>query len=122
MSKNVRTTTDSVALTVVLISMTIVAIGCILGISYLHEYNFYEPGDNGRTAKSVAVQIYSLEDVEQAKDFYNDFYVTKDGYKVDYYEGRFSPESTNFIFYITDMTNEIYYTNSSSENVIEDYK
>ena len=70
MSKNVRTTTDSVALTVVLISMTIVAIGCILGISYLHEYNFYEPGDNGRTAKSVAVQIYSLEDVEQAKDFY----------------------------------------------------
>lgn len=122
MSKNVRTSTDSVALTVVLISMTIVAIGCILGISYLHEYNFYEPGDNGRTAKSVAVQIYSLEDVEQAKDFYNGYYATKDGYKVDYYEGRFSPETTNFIFYITDMTNEIYYTNSLSENVIEDYK
>ena len=71
MSKSSRTAADSTASIIVLFCMTIVAIGCILGISYLIEYNFYEPGDGGRTAKSVAVQIYSLEDVEQAKDFYN---------------------------------------------------
>lgn len=123
MSKSTKTAADSAASIIILFSMTIVAIGCILGISYLIEYNFYEPGDNGRTAKSVAVQIYSLEDVEQAKDFYNCYYEEKDDYQVSYYEGRFSPEKTNFVFYVTDTTNEIYYTNSlNDKTVTEEYK
>lgn len=123
MSKVNRTEADSTSSIIILFCMTIVAIGCILGISYLIEYNFYEPGDDGRTAKSVAVQIYSLEDVEQAKDFYSCYYEEKEDYQVSYYEGRFSPEKTNFIFYVTDTTNEIYYTNSlSDETVIEDYQ
>lgn len=122
MSKNTRTAADSSSSIIILFCMTIVAIGCILGISYLIEYNFYEPGDNGRTAKSVAVQIYSLEDVDQAKDFYNSYYEEKADYQISYYEGRFSPEKTNFIFYITDTTNEIYYTNSlSDETVVQEY-
>ena len=46
--------------------MAFVAVGCVLGISYLVEYNFYEKGDDGKTAKTIAFQIYSLDDLEQA--------------------------------------------------------
>ena len=60
---------DATAMIVLLFCMTIVAVGCILGITYLVEYGFYTDGDNGQTAKSVAVQIYSIDDTEMAKDY-----------------------------------------------------
>ena len=82
--------------------MSIVAVGCILGASYLYEYNFYESGDGGKTAKTVAVQLYSLDDCEQAKDYYSCLNEKADQYRLDYYEKSFSPDLTNFIFTITE--------------------
>lgn len=92
--------------------MAFVAVGCVLGISYLVEYNFYEKGDDGKTAKTIAFQIYSLDDLEQAQDYYSCVYEGRDTYRINYYKDRFSQERTNFIFYVTDNSGEIYYTNA----------
>ena len=67
--KKLRSPADSSALSIVIIGLTIVIVGCFLGITYLFEYDFYDNNNNGETAKSVAVQIYSLDDCEKAKDF-----------------------------------------------------
>ena len=112
MGNNMRTETDRTSAIIVLICMAFVAVGCVLGISYLVEYNFYEKGDDGKTAKTIAFQIYSLDDLEQAQDYYNCFYQGKDTYRINYYEDRFSQSRTNFMFYVTDNSGEIYYTNS----------
>lgn len=97
-----RSESDRTAATIILIVLTVVAIGCILGISYLFEYNFYEEGDNGDTAKSVAVQIYSLNDTELAKDYYDCLSENKDPLRLKYYEEKFSLSNSNFAFTITD--------------------
>lgn len=97
-----RSESDRTAATIILIVLTVVAIGCILGISYLFEYNFYEKDDNGDTAKSVAVQIYSLNDIEYAKDYYDCISENKDQYRLKYYEEKFSLKNSNFAFNITD--------------------
>lgn len=97
-----RSESDRTAATIILIVLTIVAVGCILGMSYLFEYNFYEKGDNGDTAKSVAVQIYSLNDMELAKDYYDCLSENKDPLRLKYYEERFSLKNSNFAFSITD--------------------
>ncbi len=94
---------DRSAATIIIIILTIVTVGCILGISYLFEYDFYEKGDNGNTAKSVAVQIYSRDDAELAKDYFNSIAEKKDTYGIDYYEDRFSVENSNFVFTISDL-------------------
>ena len=73
-----RSESDRTAAMIVLIVMTIIAIGCILGITYLFEYNFYEKGDNGDTAKSVAVQINSNTDMENVKGYYKCLIENKD--------------------------------------------
>lgn len=112
MGNNMRYENDRSSAIIVLICMAIVAIGCVLGISYLVEYNFYEKGDDGKTAKTIAFQIYSLDDLEQAKDYYNCFYEGKDTYRINYYKDRFSQTRTNFMFYVTDNSGRIYYTNS----------
>lgn len=100
-----RSESDRTAATIILIVLTVVAIGCILGISYLFEYNFYEKGDNGDTAKSVAVQIYSLNDTELAKDYYDCLSENKDPNRLKYYEEKFSPDNSNFTFTISDAEN-----------------
>ncbi|MBQ3045653.1 MAG: HAMP domain-containing histidine kinase [Clostridia bacterium] len=97
-----RSESDRTAATIILIVLTVVAVGCILGMSYLFEYNFYEKGDNGDTAKSVAVQIYSLNDMELAKDYYDCLSEGKDPLRLKYYEERFSLKNSNFAFTITD--------------------
>lgn len=97
-----RSESDRTAATIILIVLTVVAIGCILGISYLFEYNFYDKGDNGETAKSVAVQIYSLDDTEIAKDYYNCLLENKDPYRLKYYEDKFSLSNSNFAFTISE--------------------
>lgn len=99
---NLRSESDRTAATIILIVLTVVAIGCILGMAYLFEYNFYEKGDNGSTAKSVAVQIYSLDDSELAKDYYNCLSENKDQYRLRYYEDKFLLTNSNFAFTISD--------------------
>lgn len=102
---------DRTAMTIILFCMTVVIVGSILGISYLFEYNFYESGDGGATAKSVAVQIYSSEDLDDAKDYYECVRTTKDNYRIEYYKNRFSPQETNFVFCVTDVYGNPIFTN-----------
>ncbi len=109
-----RSETDRTSAIIILICMAMVAVGCVLGISYLVEYNFYEKGDDGKTAKTIAFQIYSLDDLEQAQDYYGCYYEDKDSYRLNYYKDKFSTSRTNFMFYVTDNSNIVYYTNSDS--------
>ena len=103
-----RSESDRAVSLILLVCMTIIAAGCVMGILYLQEYNFYKAGDHGETAKSIAVQIYSIDDVELAKDYYlclkdkgyEDQNTYGSEYREDYYRGRFSTENTNFIFAI----------------------
>lgn len=111
--KKLQSAADNSALAIVIIGLTIVIVGGFLGISYLLEYDFYESGNNGETAKSIAVQIYALEDCEKVKDYYGIFTTgilsaddygesdqgfVLDEYKLDYYEKYFDQKNTNFIF------------------------
>lgn len=109
-----RSDTDRTSAIIILICMAMIAVGCVLGISYLVEYNFYEEGDGGRTAKTVAFQLYSLDDLEQAQDYYSCFYEDEDSYRLNYYKDRFSSDRTNFMFYVTDNSGVVYYTNSKA--------
>lgn len=109
-----RSETDRTSAIIILICMAMVAVGCVLGISYLVEYNFYEKGDEGKTAKTIAFQIYSLDDLELAQDYYSCYYEDKDSYRLNYYMDKFSTSRTNFMFYVTDNSNVVYYTNSDS--------
>lgn len=112
-NKKIRNSTDSSALSIVIIGLTIIIVGCFLGISYLLEYDFYDEGNNGETAKSVAVQIYSLDDCEKAKDYYKCSLVDKserDDYILNYYADYFSSRSTNFIFAVYDTNGLIQIT------------
>ena len=114
MGSNMRSETDRTSAIIILICMAMVAVGCVLGISYLVEYNFYEKGDEGKTAKTIAFQIYSLDDLELAQDYYSCYYEDKDSYRLNYYMDKFSTSRTNFMFYVTDNSNVVYYTNSDS--------
>lgn len=107
-----RSETDRTSAIIILICMAMVAVGCVLGISYLVEYNFYEKGDDGKTAKTIAFQIYSLDDLEQVQDYYSCYYEDSDSYRFNYYKDRFSSARTNFMFYVTDHSGVVYYTNS----------
>ena len=73
-----------------------------------------QKGDGGNTAKTVAFQIYSLDDLDQVEDYYACFYSDEDSYRLNYYKDRFSPERTNFRFYVTDNSGVVYYTNARS--------
>ncbi len=114
MGSHMRSETDRTSAIIILICMAMVAVGCVLGISYLVEYNFYEKGDEGKTAKTIAFQIYSLDDLELAQDYYSCYYEDKDSYRLNYYMDKFSTSRTNFMFYVTDNSNVVYYTNSDS--------
>lgn len=111
--KKLRTSADSSALSIVIIGLTIVIVGCFLGISYLMEYDFYEESNNGETAKSVAVQLYSLDDCEKAKNFYRCTLADKesrDDYLLTYYGDYFSSRQTNFVFAVYDENDVIQMT------------
>ncbi len=101
-----RSESDRIASIVVLVCMTIVAVGCLLGMSYLFEYNFYEKGDNGQTAKSIAVQLYSLDDSEFAKDYFKCVENNTDSHRINYYKDRFSLENSSYIFTVCDVRGE----------------
>lgn len=100
--KRFSSITDTSAMIVLLFCLTIVAVGCILGISYLSEYGFYGNDDGGQTAKSVAVQIYSINDTEMAKDCHNCRVQHTDDPRLAWYKNKFHPENSNFAFMITD--------------------
>lgn len=107
MERKRSTSSDSTAMIIMLFCLTIVAVGCVLGMSYLFEYNFYKSGDNGETAKSVAVQIYSLDDSEMAKDFYNCVVEKNDEHRMTYYREKFSPENSSYVFTVNDENGRI---------------
>ncbi len=109
-----RSESDRTALTIILICMAILSAGCILGIVYLTEYGFYKEGDGGRTAKSIAVQIYSLEDIEQVEDYYNCRFENNDEIRTEYYKKKFSSKTSNFIFSVVDTNGNKIFTNSDS--------
>lgn len=93
---------DRTAAVILLMILSIIAVGCILGMSYLFEYDFYEKDDNGETARNVAVQIYSMDDTELAKDYYNYTINNKESNMVEYYKDKFSRKNSNFAFVITE--------------------
>lgn len=112
-----RSESDRTALTIILICMAILTAGCILGIIYLSEYGFYKEGDNGKTAKSIAVQIYSLEDIELVEDYYNCQFENNDDVRADYYKDKFSSKASNFIFSVVDAEGKEIFSNSDSTTV-----
>lgn len=116
-----RSESDRTASVIILICMTFIVMGCILGMGYLVEYNFYEDGDNGKTAKSIAVQLYSLEDIDFAKDFYicaqdNIINVSQQNDdRLEYYkEDKFHISKSSFIFSVTDS-----YGNTVFDSLVE---
>ena len=112
-----RSESDRTALTIILICMAILTAGCILGIIYLNEYGFYKEGDAGKTAKSIAVQIYSLEDIELVEDYYNCQFENNDDVRADYYKSKFSSKTSNFIFSVVDAEGNEIFTNSDSSTM-----
>ncbi len=128
-NKKLRSAADSSALSIVIIGLTIIIVGCFLGISYLFEYDFYEKDNNGETAKSVAVQIYSLDDCEKAKDYYTLSKAEKqnrNNYMLMYYGDHFSSANTNFVFAVYDMDGFLQFEGQSGgytyENAREETK
>lgn len=114
----IRSEYDRSASTIIIICMTIIAVGCILGMSYLFEYNFYEAGDEGKTAKSVAVQIYSSNDTELAIDYYNCSVSDNDQYRLNYYkDNRFLPQNTNFVFTVTDSFGNLEFDSTEGTDI-----
>lgn len=97
-----RSESDRTASVIIIICMTVVVIGCLLGMAYLVEYNFYESGDEGQTAKSVAVQLYSLDDIDFAKDYFNCVTDEVDSHRIEYYKDKFSPKNSSFVFSVID--------------------
>ena len=102
-----RSESDRTVALILLVCMTIIAAGCFVGIVYLQEYNFYKQDNKGQTAKSVAVQLYSIDDAELAKDYYLCRIGEESEYRIDYYETRFSRENTNFAFTINNVLGEV---------------
>lgn len=100
--KRFASITDTTAMVVLLFCLSAIAVGCILGITYLFEYGFYTDGDYGQTAKSVAVQIYSMNDSEMAKDYFNCVSENTDEPRKFWYHQKFSPENSSYAFCITD--------------------
>lgn len=102
-----RSESDRTVALILLVCMTIIAAGCFMGIVYLQEYNFYKQDNKGQTAKSVAVQLYSIDDAELAKDYYLCRIGEESEYRIDYYKTRFSRENTNFAFTINNVLGEV---------------
>lgn len=109
--KKLRSAADNSAFSIVIIGLTIVIVGCFLGIRYLMDYYFYDAGNNGETAKSVAVQIYSVDDCEKVKDYYKCLKKTSEENKVKYYQELFDEKRSNFVFTVTDESGAMYLEN-----------
>lgn len=115
-----RSESDRIVSLILLVCMTIIAAGCTMGIYYLQQYNFYD-NDKGNTAKSFAVQLYSTDDVELAKDYYlcrraEEIYGWKSSdYRGDYYKTKFSRENTNFVFSVSNVLGEVLFDSLNPE-------
>lgn len=120
-----RSESDRIISLILLVCVTFVAAGSVLGIFYLHEYNFYD-NDEGKTAKGYAVQIYSTDDVEMATDYYlscnsEGIYGKKNNaYKKEFYETRFLRENTNFVFTVNNIRDEVLFDSLSIRKTSED--
>ncbi len=123
MAKNqTRAENDRITSMIILICMTVIAVGCVLGISYLIEYNFYAKGDNGETAKNVAVQLYSADDIEEVKNYYDGLQNGLDDHTLEYYRSQFSPQTTNFVYLLCTSNGTLIETNCEDrDSVFENY-
>ena len=99
MMKNgqLRSESDRIVSLILLVCMTIIAAGCVMGVIYLQEYNFYKQDNKGQTAKSIAVQLYSVDDSESAKDYYLCRIGEESEYRLGYYESKFTREDSNLM-------------------------
>ncbi len=102
-----RSENDRVVSLIILVCMTIIAAGCVMGIIYLQEYNFYKQGNKGQTAKSVAVQLYSVDDAEMAKDYYLCMIGEESEYRIDYYKDKFTRKNSNFVFTVKNVLGDV---------------
>lgn len=109
MMKNgqLRSESDRIVSLILLVCMTIIAAGCVMGVIYLQEYNFYKQDNKGQTAKSIAVQLYSVDDSESAKDYYLCRIGEESEYRLDYYEDKFTREHSNFVFTVKNVLGEV---------------
>ena len=112
-----RSESDRIVSLIVLVCMTIVAVGCIVGIVYLQQYNFYAEGNKGQTAKSVAVRLYSIDDAELAKDYYLCRIGEESAYRLDYYETKFTRENSNFVFTVKNVLGEVLFDSLSPDGI-----
>ena len=112
-----RSESDRIVSLIVLVCMTIVAVGCIMGIVYLQQYNFYAEGNKGQTAKSVAVRLYSIDDAELAKDYYLCRIGEESEYRLDYYETKFTRENSNFVFTVKNVLGEVLFDSLSPDGI-----
>ena len=102
-----RSESDRIVSLILLVCMTIIAAGCVMGVIYLQEYNFYKQDNKGQTAKSIAVQIYSVDDSESAKDYYLCRIGEESEYRLDYYENKFTRKNSNFVFTVKNVLGEV---------------
>ena len=81
-------------------------------IYYHQKYNF-NSADAGNTAKSIAVQLYSVDDTEAAKDYYlclrsDAIYGTESSkYRIEHYKTRFGLKNSNFVFTVNNVLGEV---------------
>ncbi len=116
-----RSESDRIVSLILLVCMTIIAAGCVMGIIYLQEYNFYKSDNRGQTAKSIAVQLYSIDDSELAKDYYLCRIGKESEYRLDYYKEKFTRESSNFVFTVKNVLGEVLFDSlNPDENSTED--
>ena len=107
-----RSESDRTVALIVLVCVTIIAAGCFMGIYYLQKYNFYNE-EAGNTAKSVAVQLYSVDDTEAAKDYYlclrsdKIYGMDSSEYRVEHYKSRFDLKESNFVFVVKNVVNDV---------------
>lgn len=102
-----RSESDRIVSLILLVCMTIIAAGCVMGVIYLQEYNFYKKDNKGQTAKSIAVQLYSVDDAESAKDYYLCRIGEESEYRLDYYENKFTRKNSNFVFTVKNVFGEV---------------
>lgn len=110
-----RSESDRIVSLILLVCMTIIAAGCVMGIIYLQEYNFYKSDNRGQTAKSVAVQLYSIDDSELAKDYYLCRIGKESEYRIDYYKEKFTRENSNFVFTVKNVLGEVLFDSLNPE-------
>ena len=107
----VESLVDKITAILLLICMTMVAAGCVMGIKAMYEYNIY--ADAGKTAEQYYLQTETSVNLEDAISYFT--FSTSDlglyDTRIESYRERFSEENSNFFFVITDSENNRLFSN-----------